>query len=53
VRETLPDFDAGEIYQVTGRSLLLFALHTRGETQRIFDRLEAKLTDSPPAPARE
>ncbi|HTJ93185.1 MAG TPA: glycogen debranching protein GlgX [Pararobbsia sp.] len=44
VREELPEFDAGNVYQVTGRSLLLFALHARGETARIFRRLEGALT---------
>lgn len=44
VRDELPDFEAGEIYQVTGRSLLLFALHARGATQRVFERLEENLT---------
>lgn len=44
VREELPDFDSGDVYQVTGRSLLLFALHARGQTQRIFDRLGETLT---------
>ena len=47
IREELPDFNAGDVYQVTGRSLLLFALHARGETKRIFQRLEDALTDSP------
>ena len=45
VREELPEFDAGNTYQVTGRSMLLFALHTRGETARIFRRLEGALTE--------
>ncbi|CAG9266864.1 Glycogen operon protein GlgX homolog [Paraburkholderia unamae] len=44
VRDELPDFEAGDIYQVTGRSLLLFALHARGATQRVFQRLEENLT---------
>ena len=44
VREELPEFGSGDVYQVTGRSLLLFALHARGETGRIFDRLEDRLT---------
>jgi isoamylase len=48
IREELPDFESGDHYQVTGRSLLLFALHARGETKRIFERLEEKLTE--PAP---
>jgi isoamylase len=45
IRDELPEFDAGNVYQVTGRSLLLFALHTRGETGRIFRRLEGALTE--------
>jgi isoamylase len=44
VRDELPEFEAGDMYQVTGRSLLLFALHARGATQRVFDRLEEDLT---------
>ncbi|SDC52784.1 glycogen debranching protein GlgX [Paraburkholderia lycopersici] len=44
VRDELPEFEAGDVYQVTGRSLLLFALHARGATQRVFDRLEENLT---------
>jgi len=46
VRAELPHFLAGGCYQVTGRSLLLFALEaSSGATQRVFDRLEDKLTD--------
>ena len=45
VREELPEFESGDVYQVTGRSLLLFALHAKGQTQRIFARLERKLTE--------
>ncbi|TCK43316.1 glycogen operon protein [Paraburkholderia sp. BL8N3] len=45
IREELEDFDSGDVYQVTGRSLLLFALHARGATKRIFKRLEEALTD--------
>ncbi len=44
-RGAAEDFDSGDVYQVTGRSLLLFALHARGATQRIFKRLEEALTD--------
>ncbi len=51
VRDELPEFDAGNVYQVTGRSLLLFALHARGATQRIFDRLGETLTSESDAPA--
>ncbi|CAH2794305.1 MAG: Limit dextrin alpha-1,6-maltotetraose-hydrolase (EC [Candidatus Burkholderia crenata] len=45
IREELEDFDSGAVYQVTGRSLLLFALHARGGTKPIFQRLEESLTD--------
>ncbi|WP_440130266.1 glycogen debranching protein GlgX [Trinickia symbiotica] len=45
VREELPDFESGDIYQVTGRSLLLFALHAKGQTKRIFAKLEKQLTE--------
>ncbi|MFA4913830.1 MAG: glycogen debranching protein GlgX [Burkholderiaceae bacterium] len=47
IRAELPDFEAGDVYQITGRSLLLFALHARGATQKIFDKLEEHLTDDP------
>ena len=47
VRDELPEFEAGDTYQVTGRSLLLFALHARGATQRVFERLEENLTAGP------
>jgi len=55
VRDELPEFESGDVYQVTGRSLLLFALQARGQTKRIFDRLEETLTDEAPAeqPAAE
>jgi isoamylase len=45
VREELPEFESGDVYQVTGRSLLLFALHAKGQIQRIFVRLERQLTE--------
>ncbi|WP_118178506.1 glycogen debranching protein GlgX [Paraburkholderia phosphatilytica] len=45
IREELPDFESGDVYQVTGRSLLLFALHAKGQTQSIFRRLEKQLTE--------
>ncbi|HZZ03295.1 glycogen debranching protein GlgX [Paraburkholderia sp.] len=45
VRAELPQFSAGDAYQVTGRSLLLFALDAPSRaTQRVFDRLEEQLT---------
>ncbi|RZT39266.1 glycogen debranching protein GlgX [Cupriavidus agavae] len=48
-RDELPAFQSGDTYQVTGHSLLLFSLATRGATQRVFDELEQTLTevDSP------
>ncbi|RKE38857.1 glycogen operon protein [Paraburkholderia sp. BL23I1N1] len=54
VRAELPQFSAGDAYQVTGRSLLLFALDAPSRaTQRVFDRLEEQLTsdesERPPA----
>jgi len=47
VREELPDFESGDVYQVTGRSVLLFALHTKGATRRIFKQLAEELTETP------
>jgi isoamylase len=45
VRAELPQFSAGDAFQVTGRSLLLFALEAPSHaTQRVFDRLEEELT---------
>jgi glycogen operon protein len=44
VRDELGELKAGDVYQVTGRSVLLFALQTRGATQRVFDKLEKALT---------
>ncbi|MFL9868630.1 glycogen debranching protein GlgX [Paraburkholderia fungorum] len=45
VRAELPQFSAGDAYQVTSRSLLLFALDAPSRaTQRVFDRLEEQLT---------
>jgi len=46
VRDELPDFGSGDTYQVTGRSLLMFALQGRGATQRIFDKLAETLVES-------
>ncbi|AQG98469.1 glycogen debranching enzyme GlgX [Burkholderia sp. KK1] len=48
IREELPEFGSDDVYQVTGRSLLLFALQPRGATKRIFKRLEEALTDEVP-----
>ena len=45
VRDELGELKANDIYQVTGRSVLLFALQTRGATQRVLDRLEKELTE--------
>ena len=44
VRDKLGELSANDVYQVTGRSVLLFALQTRGATQRLYDRLEKELT---------
>ncbi|WP_027210899.1 glycogen debranching protein GlgX [Burkholderia sp. WSM2232] len=54
VRAELPQFSAGDEYQVTARSLLLFALEAPSRaTQRVFDKLEEQLTsdesEAPPA----
>ena len=38
--EALPSLTSGDVYQVTGRSVLVFALEATGATQRVFDRLE-------------
>ncbi|HEY1997553.1 glycogen debranching protein GlgX [Paraburkholderia sp.] len=49
VREELPAFRAGNSYQVTGRSLLLFALDASSRaTQRVLDHLEQQLTTEDP-----
>jgi len=45
IREELPSFGSGDRYQVTGRSLLLFALYPRSATRTIFERLESDLTE--------
>jgi isoamylase len=45
VREEVPTFESGDIYQVTGRSLLLFALKARGETKRVLDQLEGSMIE--------
>ena len=47
VRDELGELKANDVYQVTGRSVLLFALQTRGPTQRVFDKLEKTLTSDP------
>jgi isoamylase len=45
VRDELPAFQSGASYQVTGRSLLLFALEASSRaTQRVLDGLEQQLT---------
>uniref|UniRef100_E1TIT0 Glycogen debranching enzyme GlgX n=1 Tax=Burkholderia sp. (strain CCGE1003) TaxID=640512 RepID=E1TIT0_BURSG len=54
VRAELPQFSAGDEYQVTARSLLLFALEAPSRaTQRVFAKLEEQLTsdesEAPPA----
>jgi len=45
VSDALHEFQANAVYQATGRSVLLFALQTRGATQRVFDNLEKELTE--------
>ena len=47
VREEIPTFGAGETYGVTGRSLLLFSLHARGETKTVLKKLEESLVTVP------
>lgn len=46
VREEVPEFKAGDIYAVTGRSVLLFSLHAKGDTGEIFEELKEVLTDN-------
>ncbi|CAM2159198.1 protein of unknown function (plasmid) [Pararobbsia alpina] len=47
IRSELPAFKSRDTYQVTGRSLLVFALEAPSrETQQVFDRLESDLTES-------
>jgi glycogen operon protein len=54
VRSELPLFSAGDAYQVTARSLLLFALEAPSRaTQRVFDRLEEQLTTDESEPSAE
>lgn len=48
VRDSLPTFESGDVYQVTGRSLLLFSLEARGATRRVFQKLEETLTEDVP-----
>ena len=45
VRDELGELAANDVYLVTGRSVLLFALQTGGATQRVFDKLEKELTE--------
>lgn len=44
VRDELPVFASGDVYQVTARSLLLFSLEAGGSTGRILEGLEQTLT---------
>jgi len=46
VREDLPVFSAGDVYQVTAHSLLLFALEAKGASARVFATIETRLTDT-------
>jgi len=45
VREDLPVFNAGDVYQVTAHSLLLFALEAKGASARVLANIETRLTD--------
>jgi isoamylase len=45
VRDELGELAANDLYLVTGRSVLLFVLQTKGATQRVFDKLEKELTE--------
>jgi glycogen operon protein len=49
VQEEIHDYESNDVYVVTGRSLLLFALHAKGATQAVFERLYPKLMDTDPA----
>ncbi|WNC91791.1 glycogen debranching protein GlgX [Paraburkholderia sp. FT54] len=52
VRAELPQFAAGDAYQVTARSMLVFALEAPSHaTQRVFDRLEEQLTTDESEPS--
>ncbi len=46
VRDQLGELEANDHYLVTGRSVLLFVLQTRGATQRVIERLEKRLTET-------
>ena len=46
-RSTLQNFTSHERYEVTGRSLLLFALEAHGETGRVLQRLAVELSADP------
>jgi isoamylase len=43
-RENTPNFQSHDHYQVTGRSLLLFALEVHGETGRVVRRVAFELS---------
>lgn len=45
VRDEIPSFSSHDVYQVTGHSLLVFALQAKGETAKIFDRVEKTLLE--------
>jgi glycogen operon protein len=61
VREDLPIFAAGDVYEVTGNSLLMFALEAKGATGRVLERIGTRMTDTgdrlpepiPPAPLQQ
>jgi isoamylase len=43
-RDELPQFETGDVYQVTGRSTLLFALRAKGAMARVYRDLAELLT---------
>ncbi|NYE23654.1 glycogen debranching protein GlgX [Pigmentiphaga litoralis] len=51
VREDLPVFNSGDEYQVTGNSMLVFALEAKGATGKVFEKIETRMTDTSPAVA--
>ncbi|MFL9923931.1 glycogen debranching protein GlgX [Herbaspirillum lusitanum] len=44
VRSELPEFDSGDVYAVTGRSMLLFSLKAKGETAKLLTAIQDALT---------
>jgi glycogen operon protein len=43
IRDELCELAANDVYPVAGRSVLLFALQTKGATQRVLDKLQNEL----------